>query len=92
MTAIVLSIASFARPARSATSWNEIVESSDSFLHYCLMLLQQLDCVRSGHIVDVPNRMYKASIDHVQNSLRERGYQTTFEEGGSKGFGYITFN
>lgn len=91
MTATVISINSVRHPLSKTVHYSEIVKASDSLLHYCLMLLEQVDFVRSGHTIDITCRTLPAAVTRAQNSLRERGYPTEFKEGGEHGFGYLIF-
>lgn len=79
------------RSAAKPTSWSQITSQGDEFCSYCLMLIEQLDFVRSGHTIDVPKRFPTASIKRAQNALAERGYPTRFDEGGEHGWGVLTF-
>ncbi|MDR3613669.1 MAG: hypothetical protein P4L53_08880 [Candidatus Obscuribacterales bacterium] len=91
MTATVTSINSARHPLSRTVQYSEIVKESDSLLHYCLMLLEQLDVVRSGHTIDITRRTLPAAVTRAQASLLERGYPTEFKEGGEHGFGYLIF-
>jgi hypothetical protein len=55
------------------------------------MLLEQLDFMRSGHIIDLTCRTLPSVVTRAQASLRERGYPSEFQEGGAHGFGYLLF-
>lgn len=77
-------------PAKPVT-WGQVTAESDEFCSYCLMLLQQLDLVRSGHTIDLTKPFPTASVQRAQAALKERGYPTNFHEGGESGFGYLYF-
>jgi hypothetical protein len=91
MTATITSITSARHPLSQTVQYSEIVKASDSLLHYCLMLIEQLDVVRSGHTIDITRRTLPAAVSRAQSSLLERGYTTEFKEGGEHGFGYLLF-
>ncbi len=91
MTATVTSINSVRHPMSRTVKYSEIVKASDSLLHYCLMLIEQLDVVRSGDTIDITRRTLPAAVIRAQASLGERGYPTEFKEGGEHGFGYLIF-
>lgn len=93
MTATVTAIDSlFGTRSRRVVQYSEIIAASDSLMHWCLMLLEQLDVVRSGHTIDLPKRMLPAAVTRAQASLEKRGFSTEFKEGGEKGFGYLVFD
>ncbi len=77
-------------PAKSVT-WGQVTAEGDEFCSYCLMLLQQLDFVRTGHTIDVPKRYPVASINRAKDALKKRGYPTTFDDGGEHGWGVLVF-
>lgn len=78
--------------ARKAVSWSQVTSEGEEFCSYCLMLIQQLDCLRSGHTIDLPRLLPVASVRRAQDALKERGYPTDFQEdGGQFGWGVLTF-
>ena len=92
MTATITSISETFRPRSKPLHYSEIVDASDSLLHWCLALIEQLVYVRSGDTIDLPTKTFPAAITRAQASLLERGYPTEFKEGGEKGFGYLLFS
>jgi len=88
-------VLSFARhratvPAR-AVSWSQVISEGDELCSYCLMLLEQLHCLRSGHTIDLPKFYPSASVTRAQSALKERGYPTEFQDDGGLGWGVFTF-
>lgn len=79
------------RASTKPVTWTQVTAEGDDFCMYCLMLIEQLDFVRSGHTIDVPKQYPIASIRRAQAALKERGYPTDFSEGGEHGFGVLTF-
>ncbi len=87
----VVSLAQHRAASAPPVTWSQITANSDEFCSWCLMLIEQLDFVRSGHTIDVPKQYPIASIRRAQAALKERGYPTDFSEGGEHGFGVLTF-
>lgn len=79
-----------ASPAKPLT-WGQVTAAGDEFCSWCLMLIEQLDFVRSGHTIDLPKSYPVASINRAKDALKDRGYPTTFETGGEHGFGFLLF-
>jgi hypothetical protein len=89
MTAQILQIAT----AAHSRPYAEHLSDGTDLCSYCMMLLQQLDVVRSGHEISITRRYSACSIKAAQKELAEKhGYPTTFHEGGGEhGFGYLVF-
>lgn len=89
----VLSLAEHraATASQKPVTWTQITSDGEEFFSYCLMLLQQLDVVRSGHTIDLPKVYPVASVKRARSALAERGYPTVFQEGGEHGFGVLIF-
>ena len=88
MTAQILQLCA----APSSRPYAQHVSDGSDLCSYCMMLLQQLDIVRSGHEIHITRRYSKLSIEKAQKELAEtHGYPTKFEEGGDHGFGYLVF-
>ena len=51
-----------AAASQKPVTWTQVTSEGDEFCSYCLMLLQQLDVVRSGHTIDVPRSYPVASV------------------------------
>lgn len=88
MTAQVLHLAT----ASHSRPYAQHVSDGKELCSYCMMLLQQLDVVRSGHEISITRRYSELSIKKAQTELAEQhGFPTTFHEGGEHGFGYLVF-
>jgi hypothetical protein len=73
-------------------SYAQNVADGKELCSYCMMLLQQLDIVRTGHDISITKRYSIFSIKAAQKELAEiHGYPTTFQEGGEHGFGSLIF-
>jgi hypothetical protein len=81
-----------AAASQKPVTWTQVTSEGDEFCSYCLMLLQQLDVVRSGHTIDVPRSYPVASVRSAQKELLDRGYPTDLQEGGEHGCGVLTFH
>jgi hypothetical protein len=80
------------KPASNPRPYAEHVSDGKDLVSYCMMLLQQLDIVRTGHEIHITRRYSIFSIKNAQKELKElQGYPTTFQEGGDHGFGYLIF-
>jgi hypothetical protein len=88
MTAQILQM----RPAQNSRPYAEHVADGKDLCSYCMMLLQQMDIVRTGHEISITKRYSKFSITTAQKELKDmHGFPTTFHEGGEHGFGYLIF-
>jgi hypothetical protein len=83
----------FNRTARSKPlSYAHILADGKELCSYCMMLLQQLDVVRTGHEIHITKRYPVAAIKAAQKELQEmHGFPTNFQRGGEHGFGTLIF-